>query len=557
MICFEINRERREDSMIQIFEDDMLNAGKKQVIISNDVLKVIIVPEVGGRIADIQSGESSFLHKTYPQGVSFGPYTEYGGIEECIGSAPGSLWNASWTWEKKENGILLQVLSRSILVRKLIAIHESEPIIKIKYDFSNTGNTFSRFTFGIHPEICLDGVLKDNLYYIPSTEGLIDGGYSGAGFKKSIASPDIWCAVTHNGKVFGQMFPKGVFDSIEIYYPRVDTHLVIQPMIFGVGIAPDKRAGFTYMIYAGEGDAEKIRELRNSLDGKFSVEYESYDKKEIPENVMMASAHPEVTAEPFVNVRIEKGERQGIEQLLDMRKGKIPKIPAIPTLPQIPNIPHIPDIGAIVRDALSGVTHEIEMMKKTQKDIFRQTGEMPAGEVFANKIKVKQFNGNINIQSWDNPHIGHNLKVPIKQKEDTAIFDTRDDLWLEVPRSTSEIDLSFLNSSVVVSGVSSDLKISGVNGKIDVSMEKLNDNSLIKLTMVTGNINLKIPKDSSCTINAGTINGRISHDLPLIEKGTIRTVLEENQTNLSGVLNDGTAKVLLNTVNGNISIEGL
>jgi len=545
--------------MIQIFEDDVLNAGKKQVVVSNDDLKVIIVPEVGGRIADIQSDESRFLYKTYPQGVSFGPYTEYGGIEECIGGAPGSLWNASWTWEKKENGILLQVLSRSILVRKFITVHESEPIIKIKYDFSNTGNTFSRFTFGIHPEICLDGVLKDNLYYIPSTEGLVDGGYSGAGFKKSIASPDVWCAVTHSGKVFGQMFPKGVFDSIEIYYPRVDTHLVIQPMIFGVGIAPDKRAGFTYMIYAGEGDAEKIRELRNLLDGEFSVEYESFNKNEIPDNVMSAPINPDAKPEPFVNVKIEKGERQGMEQLLNIERGRIPKIPAMPTIPNIPH-PNIPDIGAIVRDALSGVSREIEMVKKTQKDIFRQAGEKTAGEVFANKIKIEQLNGDITIQGWDNPHIGHNAKVPIKQKEDTAIFDTRDDLWLEVPRSTSEIELNFVNGSVVVSGISSDLKISGVNGKIDVSMEKLNDNGIVEISMVTGNINLKIPKDSSCSINAATINGRVSSDLPFKEMGLRETTLEETeetQMNLNAILNDGTAKVLLNTVNGNISINGL
>jgi len=548
--------------MIQIFEDDVLNAGKSQVVISNGDLKVIIVPEVGGRIADIQSGEGNFLYKTYPQGVSFGPYTEYGGIEECIGSAPGSLWNASWTWEKKENGILLQVLSRAILVRKFITIHESEPIIKIKYDFSNTGNTFSRFTFGIHPEICLDGVLKDNLYYIPSAEGLIDGGYSGAGFKKSIASPDVWCAVTHNGKVFGQMFPKGVFDSIEIYYPRVDTHLVIQPMIFGVGIAPDKRAGFTYMIYAGEGDAEKIRELRNSLDDEFTVEYESYDKKEIPENVMIAPARPEVTAEPPINVMFDEGKRPGMmKEFVENRKGiKIPKIPTIPPIPPIPNIPHIPnipDIGAIVRNALSGVSREIEMVKKAQKDLIKQSEGIHADVIFANKIKIEQLNGDITIQGWDNPHIGHNAKVPVKQKEDTAIFETKDDLWLEVPRNTSEIELNFVNGSVVVSGVSSDLKLSGVNGKIDVSMENLSDNSLIKLSTVSGDISFKIPKDSSCTIDAGTINGRISHNLPLIEKGTIRTVLEETQTNLSGILNDGTAKVLLNTVNGNISLSGL
>jgi len=543
--------------MIQIFEDDVLDAGKKQVVISNDALKVIIVPEIGGRIADIQSGESRFLYKTYPKGVSFGPYTEYGGIEECIGSAPGSLWNASWTYEMKDDSVLLQVLSRSILVRKLITVDENEPIVKIKYDFSNTGNTFSRFTFGIHPELCLDGALKDNLYYIPSVEGTVDGGYSGAGFKKSVASPDVWCAVTSNGKVFGQMFPKGVFDSVEIYYPRVNTHLVIQPMIFGVGIAPDKRAGFTYMIYAGEGDAEKVRELRNSLDGEFFVEYESYDKKEIPENVTIAPTPPK--AETLVNVLADEGEKQGMKKLVNIGEIKIPKIPTIPPIPPIPNIPHIPnipDIGAIIRNAFKGAAREMEMAKKAQADLIRQPEEVPADVLFANKIKIEHLSGDITIQGWDNPHIGHNAKGFIRQKEDIAIFETNDELWLEVPRNTSEIELDFVNGSVVISGVSSDLKLSGVNGKIDVSMEKLSDNGIVEISMVTGNINLKIPKDSSCSINATTINGRISSDLPFKEMGLKETTSEETQMNLNAILNDGTAKVLLNTVNGNVSIEG-
>lgn len=539
--------ERREERMIQIFEEDIFNTGKNQIVMSNDAIKAIIVPEVGGRIADIQSGESHFLYKTYPNGVSFGPYTEYGGIEECIGSAPGSLWNASWIWEKKDNGVLLQIQSRAILVRKLITVHESEPIIKIKYDFSNTGNTFSRFTFGIHPEICMGGNLKGNVYYIPSAQGTVEGGYSGAGFKKSVASPDIWCAITHNGKVFGQMFPKDVFDSIEIYYPKVGTHLVVQPMIFGVGIAPDKRAGFNYMIYAGDGGAEKVRELRNSLDDEFSMEYESFDKKEIPDNVK--------TAAP---IRPEAGQRVDVQiPKIDIQIPKIPPIPTIPPIPNIPHIPNIPNIDAIVRNALKGAAREMEMAKKAQKGLLRQTGEAPADVIFANKIKIEHLNGDITIQGWDNPHIGHSAKGFIKQEEDTAIFETNNELWLEVPRNTSEIELDLISGSVVISGVSSGLKLSSVNGKIDVSMEKLLDDRIVKISMVNGNISLKIPKDSSCTIDAGTINGKISHDLSLIEKGSKRTVFEEMQTNLSGILNDGTAKVLLNTVNGNISVNGL
>ncbi|MGB9596700.1 MAG: hypothetical protein ACPL7B_10510, partial [Candidatus Poribacteria bacterium] len=224
--------------MTQVIENDVLGAGKDQIIINNDKIRVIIVPEAGGRIAEIQSNDVQFLHRTYPKGINFGPYTEYGGIEECIGSAPGNLWNASWQYEIKDNGVLLQVMSRAILVRKFISLDESLPIVKIKYDFFNTGNTMTKFTFGIHPEISINGFFRDNRYYIPSKNGIIQGVDELAGFKKSVPFPELWCSVSNDKYTFGQMFPKDVIDSIEIYYPRANTHLVIQPMILGVGIAP-------------------------------------------------------------------------------------------------------------------------------------------------------------------------------------------------------------------------------------------------------------------------------------------------------------------------------
>ena len=150
--------------MSQIYEEDVLDAGKNQVIIANDDAKIVIVPELGGRIADVQAGDVSFLHRTYPNGVEFGPYTEYGGIEECIGGAPGTLWSADWKWEQSNGGILLQCRSKHILVRKLITLDETEPIIKIDYDFFSFGVTFSKFTFGIHPEVNIAGALQARLY---------------------------------------------------------------------------------------------------------------------------------------------------------------------------------------------------------------------------------------------------------------------------------------------------------------------------------------------------------------------------------------------------------
>lgn len=86
--------------MIKIFEDDKLKSGTKQIVLESDKLSTLIAPEVGGRIVGIQKGAWNFLHRTYPKGIEFGTYTEYGGIEECVGGAPGTLWNVPWIHEQ-------------------------------------------------------------------------------------------------------------------------------------------------------------------------------------------------------------------------------------------------------------------------------------------------------------------------------------------------------------------------------------------------------------------------------------------------------------------------
>ena len=72
--------------MTKIYEADKLNAGEPQLILENKLISVMLQPEIGGRILDVETNDFPFLHRTYPKSVQFGSYTEYGGIEECIGS---------------------------------------------------------------------------------------------------------------------------------------------------------------------------------------------------------------------------------------------------------------------------------------------------------------------------------------------------------------------------------------------------------------------------------------------------------------------------------------
>lgn len=561
--------------MTLIYEEDILNAGKNQVIMSNELIKIIIIPELGGRIADAISGETKFLHRKYPDNVNFGPYTEYGGIEECIGSAPGTLWNTNWKWEQKDNNILLQAISKNILIRKLISLDESEPIIKIEYDFANLGNTFSKFTFGIHPEINIGDSHKENMYHIPSDNNIVEGIYEGPSIKKTIKPSAGWCAVTYKDKVFGQMLSEGVADIIEVYYPRVDTHLVVQPMIYGVGVSPEKRAGFMYMVYMGEGDAEKIKQLYEERKAELTMKYEDFNKEEMPEELLTiakssAQQRPEIDIADMLKIHAKEAKIAQAEALRAHAKAfkdaqselskaarelkfKIPHIDishgkrfgASKEDFKI-DIPQIPDIVAIIDDAMKNVRTVIDENLKKVTNIKVSTKLQ--GEISAKIVSIEHLKGNIIISGWEQDHIGYNMEGNIKQDDNYVRFETNGEASFNIPESVFEINLNFVNGNVNISGIRSSLKISGVNGNVDADL-LMPDDGPIEISLIVGDINLKIPKDSSCSLSAiNSGGGEIICEIPLKEE-------ERAKTRLSGIIGDGKIKVALSVMKGRIKIS--
>ena len=268
--------------MTKIYETDKLNAGKPQLILENNHISVLLQPEIGGRILDVETNNFPFLHRTYPKSVQFGSYTEYGGIEEYIGSPlRNRLWKAPWRIEKGTGDVTLSVISPTqfsrVLLSKTLSLEPNAPILRVEYSFTNFDRQFNKFTFGIHPELCLGNALKNNTYHLPLDDQLLSGGFTEFGFKKFVTPGAGWGAVTYDGMAFGMLFPPGVIDSIEIYYPRIGTHFVIQPMIYGVGLSPNRRASFVSMFYFGEGDVDTIRDLCASKLDELTMSYGPID----------------------------------------------------------------------------------------------------------------------------------------------------------------------------------------------------------------------------------------------------------------------------------------
>ena len=70
----------------------------------------------------------------------------------------------------------------------------------------------------------------------------------------------------------------------------------------------------------------------------------------------------------------------------------------------------------------------------------------------------------------------------------------------------------------------------------------------MNVSMVHGDINLVVAADSSFSLKAASLSDEVACDLPLQDE-------KKSRNSISGILNDGTAEVALNTIRGKISIQ--
>jgi hypothetical protein len=109
---------------------------------------------------------------------------------------------------------------------------------------------------------------------------------------------------------------------------------------------------------------------------------------------------------------------------------------------------------------------------------------------------------------------------------------------------------SSVNGSVSARGLRGDVQLSTVNGSVSSELIDLGAAHHVKLSSVNGRVELAMPKDANAHLSANTVSGGISSDFSLpIHKGFVGS-------NLDTTLGSGATQVELSNVNGSINIHG-
>ena len=115
---------------------------------------------------------------------------------------------------------------------------------------------------------------------------------------------------------------------------------------------------------------------------------------------------------------------------------------------------------------------------------------------------------------------------------------------------TDLVKVGTVNGKIVAGNLRGTVNLSSVNGTLDVDVESLENVREIKLGIVNGRIDLKVPSDIDAIVKADTVNGAINNDFGLpVHKG------EYVGRNLYGRLGNGGINVKLDGVNGTINIR--
>lgn len=110
------------------------------------------------------------------------------------------------------------------------------------------------------------------------------------------------------------------------------------------------------------------------------------------------------------------------------------------------------------------------------------------------------------------------------------------------------VDLDTVNGSIDAEGLASGGRFDTVNGSIRAEFVAVAARDRIVLDTVNGTGSVTLPADAAFTLKADTVNGRIACDFAI-------TLGKSGRRHVAGSVNGGGAELVLDSVNGSLSVH--
>ena len=120
---------------------------------------------------------------------------------------------------------------------------------------------------------------------------------------------------------------------------------------------------------------------------------------------------------------------------------------------------------------------------------------------------------------------------------------------LRVSGVTTEVAATTVNGEIVARSAGGPVRASTVNGSINIAMGSLGTASDLEYETVNGSVTLALPADFGAQLELSTVNGRVTTDFPITVVGTL------SPRKLRGTIGNGAAHVRASTVNGSVTLK--
>lgn len=118
---------------------------------------------------------------------------------------------------------------------------------------------------------------------------------------------------------------------------------------------------------------------------------------------------------------------------------------------------------------------------------------------------------------------------------------------ISVARVTGDLELSTTNGGIDVTDSAGAVRAASTNGGIDVRLTDVPGGGDLSLSTTNGGVSIQLPRDIRATVDASTLNGRVSSDFAV--GGATKS-----RRSVKGDINGGGGTLRIRTTNGSIQI---